>query len=252
MGGTAESRQILARLIAKGHRVYFTTANKYALSPEEANAFSSHLIWGAQRLDAAKMSELLSSNGIKLLIDATHPFAAEASRNAILACGRAGAKYIRFERKAVDLPDSPLIIQAADFEAAAQLACANGRRIMLTVGSKEIARFTFLAHKFGRELIVRVLPVKESIEACEKANILIKNIIAVQGPLSKEMNKAMFREYGVDLIVTKESGEMGGVHTKIVAALEDGLKVVLIQRPEVNYPEVYSGIDDLIEAACRA
>lgn len=253
MGGTAESREILSRLVARGQRVYFTTATRYALSPDEASSYAANLIWAVGRMGAEKLRELLAGNRIRLLIDATHPFAAEASRNAIWACQRAGARYIRFERRSIDLPDSPLIIRADDFESAARLACANGQRIMLTIGSKESARFAEFAHELGRELIVRVLPVRGSIEACEKANIPLKNIIAVQGPLSKEMNKALFREYSVDLVVTKESGALGGAYNKIEAAIEEGLKVVLIKRPEVRYPEVYSGIDELMEAAaCSA
>lgn len=67
-------------------------------------------------------------------------------------------------------------------------------------------------------LFVRVLPGTESIEICHKNGILGRQIIAMQGPFSEEMNLALLHQYQIRYMVTKESGASGGFSEKISAA----------------------------------
>ncbi|MGR3319869.1 MAG: precorrin-6A/cobalt-precorrin-6A reductase [Candidatus Anammoxibacter sp.] len=80
-----------------------------------------------------------------------------------------------------------------------------------------------------------------------KWGIHASNIIALQGPFSFELNKALYERFKVDTIVTKDSGKQGGVIEKIDAAVKSEINVVLIKRPEIDYPCVYSLIDKIFD-----
>jgi precorrin-6A/cobalt-precorrin-6A reductase len=71
------------------------------------------------------------------------------------------------------------------------------------------------------------------------------NILALQGPFSHELNKAIFNQYRIDVVVTKDSGKIGGVPEKIQAAMETGIDTVVIQREEIEYPVICSTIDEV-------
>ena len=81
-------------------------------------------------------------------------------------------------------------------------------------------------------LFVRVLPGLESLSLCEKNGICGKQIIAMQGPFSLEMNRALIRQFDIKYLVTKESGRTGGFLEKIKAAEAEGITACVIGNPE--------------------
>ena len=85
------------------------------------------------------------------------------------------------------------------------------------------------------------------VKKCEDVGVLPKNIIAMQGPFSKNMNKAMIEQYDIKYLVTKQAGDTGGEREKIEAADEMGIDVVFLTRPKIEYPNCYGNIDELIE-----
>ena len=130
----------------------------------------------------------------------------------------------------------------ADAEDAARIALdiagAEGR-VLLTTGSKDLGIYAAVIDP--ERLYARVLPLTQSIRMCEQAGIPHRNIIAVQGPFSQALNEAVIRDYGIDVMVTKESGRAGGFAEKIRACEECGIPAVVIARPEedgLSYEEV--------------
>ena len=85
------------------------------------------------------------------------------------------------------------------------------------------------------------------VKKCEDVGVLPKNIIAMQGPFSKNMNKAMIEQYDIKYLVTKQAGDTGGEREKIEAADEMGIDVVFLTRPKVEYPSCYSDIYKLFK-----
>ncbi len=73
-----------------------------------------------------------------------------------------------------------------------------------------------------------------------------RNILAIQGPFSKEMNKVMIKDYNIQFLVTKASGRAGGFKEKIDAALESDIKVLVLRRPDIIYPNKYKTISAII------
>ena len=81
-------------------------------------------------------------------------------------------------------------------------------------------------------LYARVLPTAASIAACEGAGIPQSHIIAMQGPFSAQLNDALYAQLQIAVMVTKDSGEAGGVSEKVLPALSRGIHVIAIRRPQ--------------------
>ncbi|TWE08077.1 cobalt-precorrin 6A reductase [Neobacillus bataviensis] len=198
------------------------------------------------RLTDEDMVGLIDTKGIQAVVDASHPFAEEASKNAIKAAQTAGIPYIRYERESQTFQyDNMTVVES--YEEAAELALAKKGVVMLTTGSKTLQIFTEkLLGNPDIRLIARMLPRVDNMEKCEQLGLPQKNIVAIQGPFSKEFDESLYKQYGVTLMVTKESGKVGSVDEKVEAAKELGIDVILIGRPKLNYGTVYAHFTDVI------
>jgi precorrin-6A/cobalt-precorrin-6A reductase len=244
MAGSSEAREVLPMLLEEGADVIVTTATDYPYDIDSGAAAGKFEVRRG-RLNVEGMVELIGDQGIDCLVDATHPFAEEASATAVKACGETDIPYVRYQRRELPLPQSHLIHPVDDADSAARAACRLGETIFLTTGSKELEVFSRLAGEEGRELLARVLPSTESIEKCLQACIKPDNIIAMKGPFSRRLNTALWAERNVDVVITKESGSAGGLKEKVDAALELGIHLVVIKRPALDYPALFDSLDGL-------
>lgn len=189
------------------------------------------------RMDADAMKEFFQSSGAgrdTLIVDATHPYAAEVTKNIKEACNAAGLKYVRVIRSG-DESAAEGYPKYASAEDCAKALCKTDSNILLTTGSKELSVYCANVSKDVLErTYVRVLPSIESLELCEKAGIEKTHIIAMHGPFSKDMNAALIRQYSIKHLVTKESGGAGGFEEKILAAREEGITAHIIERPSAE------------------
>jgi len=229
LGGTSESREITAALVAEGYQVIASATTPYGgLLLKEAGA--SEII--QKRLAEEELINLVRTRGILILIDATHPFAELVTVNARSACIRTGIPYIRYERPGCTIPEHPLIHRVQGYLAAAQKATELAvQTIFVTTGTKTLPVFCQEARKQGKRIVARILPDLEGLKLCLKLGIPPGDIIAIQGPFSIDLNQALFNAFQADVMVTKDSGTAGGTSAKIEAALAQSLPVVLIERP---------------------
>ena len=109
-----------------------------------------------------------------------------------------------------------------------------GKSILLTTGSKTLATFVEAKALEGKEIWARVLPTSNVIKMCEDLGMKAKYILALQGPFSYEMNLAMIHDYHADVMVTKNSGLIGGSDTKLKAAMDAGISVIVIDKPKAK------------------
>lgn len=223
-----------------------TTTNYGAILAKKAG--SDEVI--SRPLEADELVNLIQKKDVKILIDATHPFATQATTNAINASKKASIKYIRFERPSINYFNVERIHIVDSFQKAGKVASNiiknNEKRVLHLAGVSTIK--SILKSVPLNRLIVRVLPNTTSIGICQDLGISGKNIVAMQGTFSKEFNQALMMEYDVGVVITKESGETGGVPSKIDAARELNLDVVLINRPkikELNENSVVNTIKEL-------
>ena len=169
------------------------------------------------------MAELLKS--FDRCVDATHPYAVEASRNIRTACQAAEVPLRRLLR-AESSHETGHWVESPE-EAARWLRERSGN-VLLAIGAKGIGAFQDLDRE---RLYPRVLPVVESILACQQAGIPTRNIIALHGPFSRDLNRAMLEQYHIRYLVTKDGGRAGGFEEKAAAAREAGAELVVIGRP---------------------
>ena len=193
--------------------------------------------------DGRKLAEILKSGKFTALVDSSHPYAQEASQNALKACTMTNISYIRFERDSAKF-DALKLIHVENYEQAALKAAELGKNIFLTTGSKTLKIFVELLK--GCNITARVLPTAEVLAQCETLGLTPKQIIAVQGPFSTEMNVEMFRHAAAEVIVTKDSGQIGGTDTKIAAAQILNLPVIMIDRPKIFYPNVAATFEEVL------
>lgn len=220
-GGTTEGRVLAQRLAEAGAQVTVSVATP--MGAEELAGIPGLTVLTGRR-DAAAMQALLQD--FDLCIDATHPYAAEASANIRAACTAAGMPLRRAARPASTAADAAFTAENTA-EAAAFLAGQEGN-ILLTTGAKELPAFAVIDKN---RLFARVLPTHEGISACEALGIPHRNIFAMQGPFGTALNCAIFEQYHIAWLVTKDGGRAGGFAEKLEAARRTGAKVVLVRRP---------------------
>ncbi|MBP5222829.1 MAG: precorrin-6A reductase, partial [Lachnospiraceae bacterium] len=227
--GTTEGRVLAKRLEAAGVFCEVCVATQYG---EQLLEESGNLMVRRGRLDAGQMRELYGEQEYAAVVDATHPFAAVVTENILESLKGKEIPYFRLARDVKtelgELPDCLFFETAAECAAALEKVPGN---ILLTTGSKELSLFCS-KESLRKRLIVRVLPGMESLELCIKNGLEGRQIIAMQGPFTKEMNLAMFHQYGIACLVTKESGRTGGVDEKLEAALEAKIPCCMIRRPQ--------------------
>ena len=233
--GTADGRRLSRHLADRGAEVTVCVATAYG-SEEQGEYAGIRVLTG--RRDAGQMRALLP--GFALCIDATHPYALRVSENLRAACASAGVPYRRLLRAACGAEGAVIVSDAA--EAAEYLTRTEGK-ILLAIGSKELAE----------RLCPRVLPAQASLSACEAAGIPHRNIIAMQGPFTRELNAALIRQYGIAWLVTKDGGTVGGFPEKAAAARETGAGLIVLRRPEEDgesFEEIAAACEELMK--CRS
>ncbi|MBU4536185.1 MAG: precorrin-6A reductase [Euryarchaeota archaeon] len=246
MSGTRDAFDIISKL-NENPQLHITATTTTSYGSQMAKDAGAHEVV-PRGLKKEELVNLISQKKIDVLIDATHPFAVKATRNAISASKATGIYYIRFERPPVKIQDNPLIIKTLSFKEASRVASTMTKgNIMHLAGVSTLDEV--ISHNDPDKVFVRVLPVIDSVEKCLEIGLKPQHIIAMQGTFSKNFNKALLEEYKISLIITKESGEAGGTPSKLAAALELGLNVVMIMRPQIKELEeekVVHSMDEIL------
>ena len=222
--GTTEGYEISCFLSENQLPVLACVATEYGSKSLQEN---SCLHVQAGRLDEQQMRDLFFREKPELVLDATHPYAAEVTQNIRKACEKTGVSYTRILRTGSEQQNAVYVRDAK--EAAEYLEGTEGN-VLLTTGSKELAVFTSVTD-YNKRLFARVLSLPSVIESCQALGFEGRNLIAMQGPFSKELNQAMLEQYQCKYLVTKDSGKAGGFLEKIQAAEALGVTAVIIGRP---------------------
>jgi precorrin-6A/cobalt-precorrin-6A reductase len=221
LGGTAEARALATALVGAGRPVISSLAGRVRdpalpLGEVRIGGFSTATLTGAEGLAA-----YLSEHHVGAVVDATHPFAATISANAVDATARAGPPLLRLQRPGWrDHPDADRWTWVDSVDEAVS-AGAGARRPFLTTGRQSLDRFLPWA---DQDVTVRVVDPPEF--ALPERWRLVRS----RGPYAYASERALLTEAGTDLLVTKDSG---GTHTaaKLDAARDLGVRVLVIERP---------------------
>lgn len=223
--GTTEGYALCEFLAENRVSVYACVATEYGGSLLQENEF---LHVSAGRLKTEDMEELFRKENPEIVLDATHPYAAEVTKNIRTACESAGVLYQRILRPEGEKNSEAIYVESTE-EAAAFLSGTEGN-IFLTTGSKELAKFTGIPD-YKERLFARVLSIPSVIRSCAELGIEGKHLIGMQGPFSAEINEAMLRQFQCSYLVTKDTGLAGGFPEKMEACQRCGVTPVIIGRP---------------------
>ena len=243
LGGTSETALIAETLANAGYEVLVSTATKIPLNTGRDLTIKHRI----GRLTEDGMIRLIRKNGVRALVVATHPYASEARETAFRAAEATGIYCAAFVRPGV-LCDKDGVRWAGSHEEAAVEAFKIGEPVLLTTGSKNLTPYAREAARTGIALFARVLSQPNSIAACIRAEIPENRIITGMGPFSVEENLKQINEYGIGVLVTKDSGEAGGVLEKMKAAQMADCAVVAVARPELPPDNVFEDIPLLVKA----
>lgn len=245
--GTQDGRELTKLLLDAGHRVTASVVSHYGEQLLK-RCGSERLTINDKPLDREALESYLREHRASCFVDASHPYAVNVSENAMAACRALAIPYLRYERSLTELEDTwrSAICLVHSYEEAAEEAARRGKVVFLTTGSRNLRQFTESPALSDCTLIARVLPTAEVIALCEGLGLSPKQIVAMQGPFSQALNREMFRQYRADVIVTKNSGAIGGTDTKIAAAVELGLPVVVIDRPVLAYDRLVHCYEDVL------
>lgn len=181
------------------------------------------------------LAHWIADNGITCVIDATHPFAVQISRNAVAATAIAGVELIALERPQWAAQKGDRWRCVADFEGAAAALPSRPTDVFLAIGRQNLKPFAAKTHRYVVRLVDDVLPFPDL-----KATALID-----RGPFSVESELRILRHLGFTHVVAKNSGG-AGAEAKLIAARMLGVTVILVDRPEKPFRRAFRTPADVL------
>jgi precorrin-6A/cobalt-precorrin-6A reductase len=218
LGGTSEARRLAGRLA--GDARFDAMLSFAGRTDSVADPGVPYRVGGFG--GAEGLCEHLRREGYRALVDATHPFAAQMSRNAAQAAERCGVPLLRLEGPPWSPVEGDRWLQVATMaEAVAALGPAP-RRVLSTVGRLEVGAFA--AAPWHEYVFRAVDPFEPPVPRAR--------VIAARGPFELAAERALLERERIDVLVSKNSGTPS-THAKIAAARELGIPVVMIARPSL-------------------
>jgi len=201
------------------------------------------------RMNREEIKAFLANGSFLAVVDATHPYAEAVTQNIKAAAEERKLPYLRLLRERGLQTDYDKVHYFETSAACAEALAQTKGNILLTTGSKELSAYC-TSKEVKRRLFVRVLPCTESIALCNEQGIFGKQIIAMQGPFSVEMNETLMKQYGISCLVTKESGTAGGFFEKLDAAKRTGASVFVIGCPKEEDGYSFTELCCALEPIC--
>lgn len=180
----------------------------------------------------------LRDHAVSHVVDATHPFAAQMSTNAVRACDETGVPLIALTRPAWQPVPGDTWQRVPDMAGAVAALAGPPRRVMLAIGRLHLAEF---AAQPQHHYLLRLVD-----EPTETPPLPRHTVVVDRGPFSAEADEALMRDHAIDLVVSKNAGGTGSV-SKLTAARALGLPVLMIDRPQIPPRRIAHDIPDVLD-----
>lgn len=252
VGGTSESAELAQRLtvLSLTYVVTVTTVAAKNLYPPTAQVLVG-------RMTLADMQQFALRWQVRGILDASHPFASEVSRQAMAVARQQVIAYLRYERpEAASNNDTAksyvfeqsnatgsvtfidtiedLLVDGFFSASAAAAALPRPRHVLFTIGYRELHKVSPL--RKSAQLFARILPSEEAIAGALSAGFSSSKIMAMRPPVSPALEAALWQQWQITHVVAKASGAAGGEQTKRAIATQSGVVLILIRRPRLIYP----------------
>lgn len=219
LGGTTEASALVKALAGRpGLAVTLSLAGRTSSPKPEPVPTRIGGFGGAEGL-----ARWLARHGTDLVVDATHPFADQMSRNAAEACAMTGVPLLAIRRPPWEPGPGDRWTVVPEMAGAVEALGAEPRCVFLTVGRLELAPFAAAPqHRY----VVRTIEPLEDV-------LPVPRLVTIQerGPFEAGHEAELMRREGVEILVTKNSGG-AATYGKLAAARESGIPVVMVARPD--------------------
>jgi precorrin-6A/cobalt-precorrin-6A reductase len=216
LGGTTEA-SALAAVAERGSRATLSYAGRTAHPSAQPVPVRVGGFGGAGGLAAWLRAEQVTH-----IVDATHPFAAQMSANAVAAAEQAEVPLVALTRPPWHAGAGDRWTHVADLDAAVAALDGPPRRVMLALGRMHVERF---AARPQHLYLLRFVDAPERAPALPHHRLVID-----RGPFTASGDRRLLEAHGTELVVCKNAGGEGAV-AKLVAARALGLPVLMIDRP---------------------
>ncbi|WP_147108687.1 cobalt-precorrin-6A reductase [Tateyamaria sp. syn59] len=180
----------------------------------------------------------LKAEKISHVIDATHPFAAQMSGNAVAACAQADVPLMALTRAPWTERDGDRWTHVPDIAGAVEALKQPAQRVMLAVGRMQLAAFAPNPQHF---YLLRLVDPPKDLPPFPDHHVLVS-----RGPFTEGDDRALMEEHRIDLVVSKNAGGTGA-YAKIAAARSLGLPVIMIDRPAVPERREAHSVDEVMD-----
>lgn len=243
IGGTRDS-VIIAEMLTSSRIPFFvtvTTQSAQAIYPA-----GCEIVVGC--MDEKEMQSFCQQQKIRIVVDASHPYAVEVSRQAIAVSTALNISYLRYERinyqPAECTKANTSIIELDSFNTLLASDYLAQQRVLLTVGCKVLPLFK--SWQSQATLFARVLPKIESLEMALAAGFTSDRLLTIRPPISAALERALWQQWNISLVVTKASGKAGGEDIKRRVAADLNIPLIIITRPQVIYPQQTSRFEEVL------
>ncbi|BAQ12980.1 cobalt-precorrin-6X reductase [Clostridium botulinum B2 128] len=242
--GTSEGREILSLLNKFTDNILISTATAYG---GEILKDYKYKKLNTKPLNKEQLLNMLKENQVNILIDASHPYALEVTKNAREVSKDLNIEYVRYERpsSAEEFKENKKVVFLEDYKDLNEALKNIKDNILNTSGSRNMDKILDL--KLENRIIHRVLPSIKVLEDCFNLGVKVEDIIAIKGPISKELNKAFIKDYDAKALILKDSGPQGGTKEKILACLECDIHALVIMRKKIKYEREFDNIESLVK-----
>lgn len=222
LGGTTEGRLAVNTLDESGSPFYYSTRG------DEQEVSLHHGIRLQGGMDAGAMEQFCRQKGIRLLVDAAHPFAEELHRNVATVGQRLQVPVIRLERIYPPRTACPVIWCAGYDEAVKKIQQSHPASLLLLTGVQSIARLAALWKDENIRCHCRILDRDSSRLLADRQGFPRERLCYYH---EGEDERIVMEQLHPEAIILKESGLSGGFKEKIEVATSLGIQVFAIQRP---------------------
>lgn len=246
--GTSEGREILSLINEYTDKIVVSTATKYG--GELLKNFKILHI-NDKPLNEEEFKELFKKFNIKVLVDASHPYAQEVSKTSIKICKDMNIDYIRYEREGYfnKVSEAKNIIKINGYEDLKEALKNIEGNVLNTTGSNNVGNIMKLNLK--NRVIHRILPSVQVLQKLIDSGVDIGDIIAIKGPFGYEINSGIIKEFKIKALITKDSGIEGGIKEKVEACINNGAKIIVINKPKINYGQAFNNVHRMIDAIVK-
>ncbi len=232
LGGTSEASALARALAERGDDAVFSYAGRTAAPVDQPLPTRIGGFGGADGL-----ARYLQDAGVTHVIDATHPFAAQMSRNAVTACAEAQVALVAFERAPWQTESGDDWRCVPDLESAVAGLPDAPSRVFLAIGKQTLEAF---AARPQHQYLLRLVDAPDGPLPLPNAEAVI-----ARGPFDVAGDRALLVAHDIDVIVAKNSGGTGAA-AKMQAARQLGVPVILIERPKVPTRPVLARLEDVL------